>query len=65
MKDYEASASMAATPEAIWSILTDGASYTAWHSGVDNVEARIAPGETIKVYSQASPGRTCARNTRA
>jgi len=57
MKYYEASTSIAATPEAIWSVLTDGAGYTGWDSGVDKVEGRIAPGETIKVYSQASPGR--------
>jgi hypothetical protein len=57
MKAYEASASIAAPPDAIWAILTDGTSYTAWDSGVDKVDGRIAPGQTIKVYSQAAPGR--------
>ncbi len=54
---YESSASIAASPEAIWSTLVDAAAYPAWDSGVERVEGRIAPGETIKVYSKVSPGR--------
>ncbi|MFN8535176.1 MAG: SRPBCC domain-containing protein [Dehalococcoidia bacterium] len=57
MKSFEASATIRATPEAIWSILTDGAAYPHWGSGVERVEGRIAPGETIKVYSAVAPGR--------
>jgi hypothetical protein len=57
MKAYEATASIAASPDAIWAVLTDAPSYTAWNSGVDKVDGRIAPGETITVFSQASPGR--------
>lgn len=57
MKAYEAAALIAASPDAIWTILTDAPSYSVWDSGVDKVDGRIAPGETITVYSQASPGR--------
>ena len=57
MKAYEAAALIAASPDAIWTILTDAPSYSAWDSGVDKVDGRIAPGETITVYSHASPGR--------
>ena len=57
MKSYEASSTIAATPDAIWAILTDGASYSRWDSGVERVEGRIAPGETIKVYVTVNPGR--------
>jgi hypothetical protein len=57
MKGYEAAASIAASPDAIWAVLTDAPSYTAWDSGVDKVDGRIAPGETITVFSKASPGR--------
>ena len=39
-------------------MLSDGARWAAWDSGVDAVEGRIAVGETIKVRSQAAPGRT-------
>jgi hypothetical protein len=57
MKAYAAAATIQASPDAIWAILTDAANYTAWNSGVDKVDGRIAPGETIKVFSHASPGR--------
>jgi hypothetical protein len=57
MRAYEATATINAPPERIWAILTDGAAYADWDSGVDRVEGRIAPGETITVYSKASPGR--------
>ena len=58
MKHYEASSTIQATPEAIWEILTNGPSYAGWDSGVVRVEGRIAPGETIKVVSEANPDRT-------
>src|SRR6266550_4530869 len=57
VKAYEASSTIAAKPEAIWAILTDGANYASWDSGVERVEGRIAPGETIKVYVKVNPGR--------
>jgi hypothetical protein len=57
MKFYEASADINASPETIWPILTDGAGYTMWDSGVERVEGRIASGETIKVFSKVNPGR--------
>ena len=57
MKYYEASALIQASPETIWSLLTDAAGLPTWDSGIDRVEGRIAPGETIKVFSAAAPGR--------
>jgi hypothetical protein len=58
MKFYEASTSIRATPEAIWSILTDAPGYATFDNGVVRVEGTIAPGETIKVVSEANPDRT-------
>jgi hypothetical protein len=58
MRYYEASSVVAASPEAVWAVLTDGASWSAWDSGVDAVEGRIAPGEAIKIRSQAAPRGT-------
>lgn len=57
MKPFQATATINASPEAIWAILTDAAGYTAWDSGVVRVEGRIAPGETIKVFSAVNPKR--------
>jgi hypothetical protein len=57
VKHYEATSTIAASPDAIWAILTDAPNYSAWDSGVERVEGRIAPGEKIKVVSKANPGR--------
>ena len=57
MKAFEATATIEATPDAIWAILTDAPGYPTWDSGVDRVVGRIAPGEKITVHSQVAPGR--------
>jgi hypothetical protein len=57
MRAYEASATIDAAPEAVWAVLADACGYADWDSGVERVEGTIAAGETIKVYSQANPGR--------
>lgn len=57
MKSYETSSTINASPDAIWAILSDGPGYAAWDSGVVGVEGRIAPGEKIKVTSEANPKR--------
>jgi hypothetical protein len=57
MRCYESSATIDASPDAIWASLADAPTYAAWDSGVERVEGTIAPGETIKVHSQANPGR--------
>ena len=57
MRYYEATSTIAASPEAVWAVLSDGATWPAWDSGVDAVEGRIGMGETIKIRSQAAPGR--------
>lgn len=57
MKYFEASSVIDAEPAAVWAVLTDGARYPEWDSGVDRVEGRIAPGEKIKLPVQVSPGR--------
>ena len=58
MKAFEATSVIQSSPERIWGILVDGARYPEWDSGVVEVSGRIAPGETIKVVSSVSPGRT-------
>jgi len=57
MRYYEATSTIAASAEAVWAVLVDGASWPSWDSGVDAVEGRIAMGEKLKIRSQAAPGR--------
>jgi hypothetical protein len=57
VKSYEASSTIDASPDAIWAILTDAPGYADWDSGVVAVEGRIAPGEKLKVTSEANPKR--------
>jgi uncharacterized protein YndB with AHSA1/START domain len=54
---FEGSADIAAPPEAVWATLTDAAGWSTWDSGVDGVDGRIAPGETITIRSKVAPGR--------
>ena len=57
MKSYETTTLVNATEDRIWSILTAAGDYPAWNPGVDRVEGKIAPGETIKVVVKVNPGR--------
>ena len=57
MKHYESEATIQAAPERIWDILTHAPAYAEWDNGVVKVEGTIAPGEKIKVVSEANPGR--------
>ena len=60
MRFYEASATVAAAPEAVWAVPADCAAWPSWDSGVQSVEGRIALGEKITVRSHAAPGRAFA-----
>jgi uncharacterized protein YndB with AHSA1/START domain len=60
MRYYEATSAIAASPEAVWAVLSDGAGWPGWDSGVDAVEGQIALGETITIRSHAAPGRAFA-----
>jgi len=57
MKEFSASTTINASPEAIWAILTDAPSYPEWDPSADRIEGRIAPGETVKAYTKLAPGR--------
>lgn len=57
MKSFTASTSIHATPEKIWSILTDAARYPKWNPTVTKVDGRIAPGEKVTVHVTINPGR--------
>jgi hypothetical protein len=57
MKEYKASTTIHASPEKIWAVLTDGASWPQWDPSCDKIEGRIAPGEKLKAFTKLSPGR--------
>ena len=57
MRYYEATSTITASPNAVWAVLVDGGTWSHWDSGVNGVDGRIAPGETVKIRSQAAPGR--------
>lgn len=58
MKQFSATTSIKAPPPAVWAILTDGARWPSWDSGIESFQGRIAPGEHIRVAIQANPGRS-------
>jgi hypothetical protein len=57
MKEYTATGTINATPEAIWAILTNAGGYPEWDPSAERIEGRIAAGETIKAYTKLAPGR--------
>jgi hypothetical protein len=57
MKQYEASASIAAPPAAVWNVLLDAPGYATWDSGVERIDGTIATGSKITVHSAVAPGR--------
>jgi len=57
MKTFAASRFIRATPDRIWSILTDASRYPVWNPTVANVDGTIAAGERITVSAKISPGR--------
>jgi hypothetical protein len=57
VKTFQVSTSIRATPEAIWTILTDASRYTTWNPTVEKIEGRIAPGEKVTVHAKINPGR--------
>jgi hypothetical protein len=56
MKSYEVTQTIDARPEEVWAVIEDVERYPDWDSGV-RVEGRLAPGEKLKIHSEANPGR--------
>ena len=54
MKFFESTAVINAAPDTIWRIITDAPNLANWDSGIEKVEGKIEPGETIKVYVKVS-----------
>ena len=57
MKAFSAKSRILATPERIWSLLTDAPGYTRWNNTVVSVEGKIAQGESVTVRPKLNPKR--------
>jgi len=57
MKEFSCSIVIDAAPEAIWEILCAGERWVEWNSTIDQLEGKIEPGRTVKVWVKANPGR--------
>lgn len=57
MKHFSASIEIEATPDAIWAVLIDTASWPTFDPYSERIEGQLALGGTITVYSKLAPGR--------
>jgi hypothetical protein len=57
MRFFETEATIQASPDRVWKILTDVGRYSDWESGVVRVEGKAALGEKVTLVSEANPGR--------
>ncbi len=55
---------ISATPEKIWSLLTDASTLPTWNTTVNSLEGTIAEGETVKLVAAVAPERTFKINVR-
>jgi hypothetical protein len=54
MKKYTASTTINASPQTIWSILTDASGYPNWDLSMEHIEGKLALGETVKFLTKLS-----------
>jgi hypothetical protein len=54
---YSVERSIGASPEQVWSLLTEASTYPDWNTSVVSLEGSIEAGSRIKLVSIASPGR--------
>lgn len=57
MKSYEVRRHIAAAPDAVWAVLTDGDRLVAAGTGIRRIDGPIAPGRTFTLWSEAVPDR--------
>ncbi|MCB9789197.1 MAG: SRPBCC domain-containing protein [Deltaproteobacteria bacterium] len=57
MKSFRVTTTIAAPPQRVWDIITDGERAPEWDPNLLRIEGRIAPDELIKVFTKMSPER--------
>lgn len=50
-------ATIQASPDEIWKLLTDAAAFPRWNSTVTSIEGKIAEGQTLKLKVPSAPSR--------
>ncbi len=55
--DCAVRATIRATPERIWSLLTDAEAFPSWNSTVTRIQGQIAEGQKLAIEVPAAPGR--------
>jgi hypothetical protein len=58
MRHFETETMIEATPDRVWEVLADTASWSDWDSGVVRVEGEPAQGSRIKITSELNPKRS-------
>jgi len=57
MKRFATRATIRATPERVWTLLTDVHRWPTWNTTVDSVEGAVALGQKVTVRVKAAPGK--------
>ena len=58
MTSYAVTKEIGASPDAVWTILTDASRYTEWNPTIVSLDGTIAEGQTIALVSTVNPKRT-------
>jgi len=60
--DYSVAATIAASPEVVWALLTDAPSYSKWNSTIVKLDGAIAKGSRISLVVKIAPQQTFGLN---
>ena len=58
MRYFEATSTIEAPADEVWSVLLDATAWPSWDSGIEEVRGTIAAGARITIRSKAAPGRS-------
>jgi uncharacterized protein YndB with AHSA1/START domain len=57
MREFQASITIDAPRERVWTVLVDTKAWPEWDPSCDRIEGAVAHGARIKAFSKLSPGR--------
>ncbi|MEM7063954.1 MAG: SRPBCC domain-containing protein [Cyanobacteria bacterium P01_B01_bin.77] len=60
MKSFSATTTINCSPETIWSVLTDAASYSEWATGIHHLEGQIMEGGMLTLFTESKPRQPMA-----